>query len=43
MQTLIKGIQSMPVFKVKEESLKKEICLEVPKFAKENFKINNGI
>ena len=45
MLTLIKGIQSIPVFKLKEQSLKKEVSwsVEVPKFAKEKFKIKNEI
>ena len=43
MQTLINEIQSIPVFKVKEWSLKKEVCLEIPKFAREKFKTKNKI
>ena len=33
----------MSVFKLKESSLKNEVCLEVPKFAEEKFNINNEI
>ena len=36
-------MQSIPVLKLEEYSLKKEVYLEVPKFAKEKFKIKNEI
>ena len=43
MLKLIKVFQSILAFKLREQSLNKEVYLpfEVPKFAKEKFKIKN--